>query len=296
MNKNLNVSIVDQYCSKDGRSIFLNIELHDMYYTIINLYAPNDELTRNSFFKRQIDLIQNFKSGSLLIGGDFNEVLNTIDRISKSKAVASIKSTYGLKQLVKQFKLDDIWRVKNKNKLHFTWRKKTIGRYSRIDYFLVDKELEVVNCDIRPAQIMFTDHNAVALKIKSDIKNDRGPGMWKMNNAVLSNEDFCNQLIQMLRKLEQSNEFNVLDKRKIWDLFKVSIKQLTIDFCKNKSKSATNEIKKLESELKLELEANVDTIKINKLEQSLNQLYAEKATGAQVRSRINWVENGEQKY
>ena len=123
-----------------------------------------------------------------------------------------------------------------------------LGNYSRIDYFLIGKELEVDKCDIRPAQIMFTDHMAVFLKIKCDSKCNRGPGVWKINNSILANEEYCTRLKTLMNKLEQSYEYKVLDKRQFWDFCKISIKQMTLDFSKNKSK---NEIEKIEMELKL---------------------------------------------
>ena len=72
------------------------------------------------------------------------------------------------------------------------------------------------------------------------------------------------------------------------------IKKKTIEFCMNKSKIRKDNITKLESELHDEIsKENSNAKKVEELEKQINNLYTEKAKGAQVRSRINWVENSE---
>ena len=41
----------DKYKDKDGRVIILNIELEDNSFTLINIYAPNNEHERKKFYK-----------------------------------------------------------------------------------------------------------------------------------------------------------------------------------------------------------------------------------------------------
>ena len=170
INKQLPINVAEHLLSNDGRSLFMNIEIDDSMFTLANIYAPNDTKHRNTFFKKQIQLLREFKTGTLIIGGDYNELMSICDRRSKNKNVQSIKSkcTFGLKQLIKNYKLKDIWRIKNGNKNLFTWRRKSVGNFSRIDYFLIEDDiLDIVrNCDIRPAQISSTDHMAVALKLE----------------------------------------------------------------------------------------------------------------------------------
>ena len=150
--KDLPVQILNYENSGDGRYIYVNIELDDTYYTLANIYAPNDTKLRNIFFKKQIEKINKYKKGTLIIGGDFNEVLSGVDRKTQNRNVSKIYSTYGLKQLKKQFKLKDIWRIRNKNKRQFTWRRKLAGNFSRIDYLLVEDNVieNSKKCDIRP--------------------------------------------------------------------------------------------------------------------------------------------------
>lgn len=43
--------LLNVICDEDGRYIIANIETDKEYYTLVNIYAPNDPNLRNSFFK-----------------------------------------------------------------------------------------------------------------------------------------------------------------------------------------------------------------------------------------------------
>ena len=86
---------------------------------------------------------------------------------------------------------------------------------------------------------------------------------------------------------------NNLDCRKTWDYCKSVIKYKTIQFAKYSTTISTNEIKNLESKItKLEAENSNDK-KLDHAKKRLEKLYMEKASGSQIRSRINCIENGE---
>ena len=212
---------------------------------------------------------------------------------------------YGLKKLIKNYKLLDIWRIKHQSLQQYSWKRKNSAKEaSRIDYFLIQPELSplVSSCDIRPALIQYTDHLAVSVKLISNT-SDRGPGTFKLNNSILENTEY-QQLIENL-----INEFkNNLNKYKnigsAWDIFKNKIREKTINFCKMASSARKNEISILERKLDnlqnkiniiTENDKNHDKIykQITEIENNLENLYSVKAKGAQVRSRIKWVEQGE---
>ena len=92
-----------------------------------------------------------------------------------------------LRKLKNEHKLIDPWVIMNKNKQQFTWRRKNKpNEASRIDFFLIDKDLlpKIKKADIRPVPIKHTDHQAVSLFINIEIVK-RGPGYWKLNNSLL---------------------------------------------------------------------------------------------------------------
>ena len=90
----------------------------------------------------------------------------------------------------------DVWRVRNPEckKYTGTWFKsKPKLQCSRIDYFLTSSCLvnKVYDCDISPG--LCTDHSLIKLAINI-AKSRRGHDIWKFNNLLPENEDFCTRL------------------------------------------------------------------------------------------------------
>ena len=290
--------IIDEHKDQEGRIILLNIEMYDSIYSFINIYAPNDEKNRNSFFKKVNNIIDKHSLGLLVIGGDMNNTLTEKDRKSKSQNKKP-KIVYYLKQLIKKHKLSDIWRELHPGLRQFTWRRKNNNNESsRIDYFLICPNLrpKIFTSDIRPAMISSTDHMAISLKIDCNHHN-RGRGYFKLNNSILSSDKY-NILIRKLihkykEKIEQSN-----DPRILWDVFKVEVRDLTIEFCRKQSREKQNELNLLENKLK-RLQTDIDNGLIynvkekEDIEKKIETIYNEKANGAKIRSRAKWLEEGE---
>ena len=172
-------------------------------------------------------------------------------------------------------------------------KKNSQNEASRIDFFLISNELRqrIINSDIRPAIIKSTDHMAVSLKlnIESTVK---GPGYWKLNNTLLQDTTYKELIKQCISKY--TNLLNEPDKNKqiIWDLCKIEIKELSIKYGINRSKTRKDDIQKLEKEL-IECQIKNDTKQVKLLEDQLETLYLQKTYGAQIRSRIKWIESGE---
>ena len=110
----------------------------------------------------------------LIIGGDLSDTLSSMDKnIVKNKVESPV---FGLKQLIKHFKLLDIWWIKRPNLKQFTWKRKYSNREaSKIDFFLIQPEISplISSCDFRSALIKYTDHLAISIKLLSN-SNDRG--------------------------------------------------------------------------------------------------------------------------
>ena len=65
-------NVIDHNQDIDGRFIMINIEIGEFTYTIINLYVPNEDKTRNTFFKHLTNKISDLNKGFILVAGDFN--------------------------------------------------------------------------------------------------------------------------------------------------------------------------------------------------------------------------------
>ena len=60
--------------------MLINVEINNTIFTLVCMYAPNYRSSRNAFFKKVSDKIQEHCIGIPIVGGDFNETSKIIDR------------------------------------------------------------------------------------------------------------------------------------------------------------------------------------------------------------------------
>ena len=304
IHSSINHKVLNTYNDVFGRILILNVEIDAQIYSLINVYAPNNPNDRNSFFKQTSDKIAEYAQGTILLGGDFNEILDPkLDQRNRTNIIPKrTKASNSLGNLCKTHKLIDIWRNRNKKKKQFTWKRHALNEASRIDYFLIqnDLELNTVSCDIRPAQIGKTTHLAVSIKFKY-VEETRVPGFCKINNSLLRENEYQDIIIKTIETTKLSSDSAGLNPHDIWETIKCAIKEATQLYSKQRAKRVANQCHFLENKLSELHEQQDNSQNINrtmqndilKIENELNKTYDYKAKGAQIRSRAEWIENGE---
>ena len=295
--------LMSEYKDQNGRFLLVQCKVHEHIYIVVNVYAPNIHVKREVFFKSLHDLLrQKFNMNSLqtqlIIGGDFNCVLNP--KVDTFNVKTKYKTPMSLKQMMKNCKLIDIWRIINFEKRQYTWRNKNVHSASRIDFVLISKNIKnyVVKTDIRP--VVTGDHNAVTVILKNK-EVTSGPGFWKFNSSLLTQNDYCENVRKIIQDaiLEKNN--SSMSWRDAWELCKIRIKEYSINFCKNK-KIKKDDVILLENKLKILNEKMFDKdnehIKgiideYEKITEQLEKIYKAKCKGSIIRSRVKWFEEGE---
>ena len=86
-----------------------------------------------------------------------------------------------------------------------------------------------------------------------------------MNTSILNEEDYKNGLQNIVNDTVQ--EFcDILNKRILWDLIKVRIKEFSIKYSIKKSQNSNNEMKLLEEKISLlESQITINTINLQEL-------------------------------
>ena len=181
-----------------GHFIILKAEIADTTYVLINIYAPNKDKEIVKFFK---DLTAVLKKENLdteenvIVEGDFNCPINpVIDKKGGSLTPRkSVVDSIGYFQ--DNFDLIDIhvWRVKNPGVKSFTWSQKSPRIFCRLDYWLISNILQdlVISTDICLA--IKTDHAAIIIEVGPKDNQVKGPGLWKMNCAILEEELYIDE-------------------------------------------------------------------------------------------------------
>ena len=270
----------------DGRYIFFNLNMEDIEYSFLNVYAPNNKKDRVAFYKK----IKHFIDPDMynLVGGDYNCTFDSnLDRLNCTSEPDAGREE--LQQIITEKHLEDIYRRRYPEKRVFSFARG--NKASRLDYFLVSKNLDSQVKQIEYNSCPFSDHDLVKMElIISEVK--QGPGIWKMSESVIKSELFKSSFKSMW-SVWQEQKLNY-SPQIWWDLGKKKIKELTI-WCASKIKADMDqELKYLEFCLNKEnSKINRDPSKIKSLEDSIKKIFQEKAEGSKIRSRSKWFEQGE---
>ena len=89
------------------------------------------------------------------------------------------------------------------------------------------------NVDILPS--IKSDHSAIFLELEEIKENSRVPGYWKLNTALLGNEE-CKNMINDKLPIWLEEAKDLKDHRSIWDWIKFNIRTDSIIFSKQLSK------------------------------------------------------------
>ena len=287
----LDINILNTHRSNDGRKLLINVKLNDVEFTLVNIYAPNNETHRIQFFKRLRSFINNYSniSSKIILCGDFNcKIDNCTDKSSKI-----------LNDVITQLNLIDLWASKYDKNNGFTWCDASNTPKSRIDFVFISKNL--LNKSKSPTLqkipgthsngTRMSDHKAIRFNMNMN-DNTRGTGYWKLNISHLQSSEYKNQIVNIIQNIKSSRG-TCIQK---WEDLKHKVKQFSIHFsirAQNKFKNRISVIEKEINEIESLPHHQIDMNKKRDLESQLNDLYNKKAKGAQIRSRAKWVDEGE---
>ena len=239
----LPITVIDTYFKGDGRSIALRFSYQDRMYLCLNVYAPAKNTQKEHFYSSLCIWVKKIKKQNdvIIAGGDWNCVQN--------KKIDTSGATYLPKQNFVKFRknnnLIDVWRKIFPERRQYTWRQLSLNIYSRLDYWLMSKEhfSYIYSIDIKP--VLKCDHNAVSMKL-GIITRSRGKGCWKLNNSMLKDEVFKENVKRIIRKV--NIEFSHFDKQLKWEMCKIRIKEFSIKYTVDVNRKRKKYIANMESE------------------------------------------------
>ena len=298
----LAVDIIDTVTDCNGRFILVFCKIFEIDFVLCNVYAPtkdhpNDQL---QFLQEVNDILSDYIHCNVILGGDFNTVLNP--SLEKQGGMVANISSYGkqLEQTLEIFDLIDIWRERNPAIKRYTRREKTRAGLiqTRLDFFFISRNLNYIvkMTDIQPS--VRSDHSLISITINFSNEQKRGRGVWKLNTDLLKDETY----VEIIKKtIDDSiiDSRNILNKSLIWDYIKCRVRDASIEYSIKKSKKFVAQEKNLNERLKI-LECKITTEPdIHSLDEyflvksELEFIYNKKAQGALVRSRCQWAEENE---
>ena len=290
------VSLVNSWCDSDGRFLQCEFSYSAKLFRVCCIYGPNRNPARDLFLDDLHSEID--PSIPTILAGDFNSVFDrALDRFGSDPSDSSRESSASLSSLFDSCCVIDIWRYLHPSVSGFTWTRWNGALASRIDLFGVPYVWvpSVSSCDIVPCP--FSDHCAVLLSVTVPDVVPPGPGLWKLNTSILEDDEYF-ALISQLWESWRASIPRFPSLAKWWEKGKSLIKGATIRYCCGRS-TARSKNRDLLVRLAEHLKAKIDAGSVSCLAPyqgvlaQLAKFDLETAKGAQVRSRIRWVEEGE---
>ena len=270
--------------------------------TLVNIYAPNND--NPAFFQNLLCHILSFECEEVIVGGDFNLVLDVHKDKKGGNLTTHSNSLKEVQNMENLLDLIDVWRVFNPDTKRFTWRRTKPEIHSRLDFFLVSASLTptIRNADILPGYK--TDHSLITIHLANN-NNPRGPGFWKLNTSFLLDDEYVDLIKKTIDNVANEYRNNVeVDAVLLWDTMKMQIRSSSLKYAKEKKAKIKSKEKTLEldiSSLRKQLEEGnlSDTAKSDICKElDIKTLQFEKISqyhtrGAILRSKARWYNEGE---
>ena len=142
INRCANVRVIRKYHDTEGRCNIIEFKEQDYMITLCNIYAPNKDCPH--FFESLSKTLEGFSENKIIMG-DFNVVLDeNLDRYNsnrnKNTPIRKAATRHALENILEEYCLADVWRIRNNDKKEFSWSKRCPGLCaSRIDYAIVSR-------------------------------------------------------------------------------------------------------------------------------------------------------------
>ena len=299
--QNMNIEINKVFTDADGRMIILDVNIEDKNVILGNIYAPTKDKIKDQtlFLKALSDKLQDYQDHNIIIGGDFNVCLNP--ELDKKGGTIENTSVYAnsVVALQEELNLMDIWRVTHPECTKYTWRGRTKNGIvqSRLDFFLTSIHMiyDLNSVEIFPG--IKSDHSIVTLKFKTQDEQQRGRGFWKFNASLLKDLVYIQRIKNVI--LESKRKYNAIENKSLlWDFIKCELRSETISYSSWISKENRAQMANLNSSLsKLEQDLNNGNQNVyneyKEKKEQLEKLIEEKASGAYIRARAQYIEDNE---
>lgn len=292
--RGFNPKIEKKVIDENGRLLILQFKGLNDEITIANLYAPtqSEAADQDLFIGKVGEALASLEVHTLLVGGDLNIQLMGEGEPVGRRSPFTQSYAAKLQSLSEDYFLEDLWKLKNPSSSRGTFHR---GSYSaRLDYWLIPATLSAqATINITPHPL--SDHCMVALEISfAQIK--RGPGYWRFDNTLLSDDDFVQAMNDHIEEIQQEHLSN---PNLQWEWTKFKIRTFCIEYKIRKNRERNEQVTLLENRLKVlsedyDLTSSQDIIEETaSIKRELGEIQQTKACAAAFRTKARWALHGE---
>ena len=310
-NNNFDFQVKKEVKDEQGNFLILTIKTMLKELTLVNLYGPNRD--NPEFYENVQDRILNLQTPNLIMGGDWNLVLNPDKDYKNYLHINNPRAQDKVNELMSELNLIDVWREINPETRRYTWHRNNPSQHSRLDFFLVSDSFISF---IKDADIPIgyrTDHSMITLKLQ--ISNEtKFRNFWKFNSSLLKDLDFAkkiNDVISSVKSQYAVPVYNldnidsipkdeiqfVISDQLFLDVLFMEIRKQCLEYGAKKKRDDIINEEKLEKEIsdlenKIDLTEEDRTSLTNKKE-NLTQMRKSKIEAILLRSKATYACQGE---
>ncbi len=264
VNRKLNLTVEHIGSDEKGRFVFIRCKIYNNRLALVSIYGPNE--TDSAFLTQISKTLLEEIDCPLVVGGDFNAVINPVLDKSQSDTTANPSSKL-LNKFITELNLIDLWRIQNTKAKDFTFFSNRHKTFSRIDYIFLSPSLISSNSSISILPILLSDHSAMLCSVPlSDVKA-KSP-RWRFNISLLSNQTFITSLKEYIKDFLEINMPSDVDPQILWETTKCAYTRFLYIFLFYSRKSEN-----LTSLQQLEIKSNLTNLqKQHFTEQQATQL------------------------
>uniref|UniRef100_A0A9J8CLD1 Reverse transcriptase domain-containing protein n=1 Tax=Cyprinus carpio carpio TaxID=630221 RepID=A0A9J8CLD1_CYPCA len=295
VNKNLNFIPTGEVKDDEGRMVCVQATINGIAVLLCNIYAPN--IGDPNFFY-ELNKTLGDMDAQIILAGDFNQVWDPFIDKSKFREQTYPKDRTAIHMMSEDNGLVDIWRLVNPREKEYTFYSHCHKSHSRIDMFLISRNMtkHVTHCKINA--IALSDHAAVKLGIDINCDKER-KGRWRLNTSLLSHEAFVASLKEDLKSFFEINTGSTDRRSTEWEASKAYVRGKIIAYASKRKREDRDRIQELDNKIKnyeKELSqrfSNQLYQDICKLKFELQEIYNKKVEYALFRLGTTFYEEGE---
>ena len=304
-NNDFELKLYKEKKDANGNLLALDLSIDENRLTLLNIYGPNNDSP--IFFENIRDVLLEFDNPYFMVCGDFNITLNPDLDSYNYYHVNNPNAREKLMEIMNDLNLVDYFRILNPDKRVYTWHKKNPFKQGRLDYILISENLSNIVEKFSIKAGYRSDHSIVVLELKFN-SFERGRGLWKFNNSLLSDKVYVKKVKETIYKtknqylrnnddqaVDNTNEY-IIDHGLLLETLLLEIRGVTISYSAYKKRERdrledilVKEIEELEQNNQMGNNSNT----IDEKRTDLESLRREKLQGIMVRSKAQWVEEGE---
>lgn len=296
INRNLQFKCLKQIKDTLGRIVIVLAEIQGLKLILANIYAPNGD--DRTFFTDLEGKLQAAGNYEVVLGGDFNLLMDPVLDHSGSAVCRTPRASLTLQRICKTWGLIDIWRMLNPAGRDYTFFSSMHKTFSRIDFFLVSKSIvsSVTGCSI--GSIIISDHAWVCLNLIPQSERRRSY-RWRLNSSILQEPATVDWLRSEIKNYLEINSTSVNSASVVWEALKAVIRGRIIQHTSHRKKANAQQLLDLESkikdaETKLKQRITCDGLReLTRLKYQYNNILSQKVEFNLFRARQIYFESGD---